>query len=132
MNEVQQPQAVDIGGIIKHFFEHSPISDKRGYQMLSRVSDKELDLFCGLIKTSDIADQPTDKVYLTEVSSKDSGRKLLVKAARYDDQVHTMIAMAVFDKDKPTQEEAIESFALFADEYGKGFIPVHFETHTKQ
>ena len=130
----KSPGVTDVGKIVRHFFEHSDIDKSKGYELLSEVSDEELGLFYGLIERSDIADHPTEEVYMVELQSKRSARKLLLKAARYDDQNHPMIAMAVFDITNPgsmTQEEAIESFSLFANETGEGFTPVNFSTYTK-
>ncbi len=134
MNEVQQPQAIDIGEILRHFFEHSPIDKMRGYELLNTVSDEELEFFDHVIENSELAAQeiPTNSAMFAELHSKRADRKVLIKAARYDDQRNPMIAMAVFDAAAPTQEEAIESFALFANETGDGFVPVNFSTHTKQ
>ena len=129
-----QPKPVDIGEILKHFFEHSPIDWSKGYELLGEVSDEELEFLDHVFKNTDLGgEQPTEGVFLAELRSKRSDRKVLLKVARYDDQHHPMIAMAVFGlKPHETQEEAIESFALFADEYGEGFAPIQFQTHTVQ
>ncbi|MCH9027087.1 MAG: hypothetical protein IIA05_08240 [Proteobacteria bacterium] len=127
-----QPKAIDIGEILRHFFEHSPIDKSRGYELLNTVSDEELAIFHIVTEQTDLADQPTENCFMGELHSKRRGRNVIVKMARYDDQHHPIIAMAVFDMDKPTQEEAIDSFALFANETGEGFNPVNFSTYTKQ
>ena len=116
---------VNIAGILKHFFEHSEIDKSKGYELLCDVSDEVQDLFYGLIETYNIADDPIPHVYLVEVQPEGSDRKLMLKAARYDDQPIPMIAMAVFElKPHEKQEELIESFSLFANETCEGFTPV--------
>ncbi len=126
-----QPTVIDIGEITRHFFEHSPINASKGYELLSDVSDDELEIFDFVIKETDLATQPGEGVWLSELQSKSSDRRVLIKAARYDDQRHPIIAMAVFDMNKSTaKHQAIESFALFANETGEGFTPIRFQTHT--
>lgn len=126
-----QPKVIDIGEILRHFFEHSPINKSKGYELLNDVSDDELEMFDFMIEKSGLDARPTENVCLLELHSKSSNRKVLIKAARYDDQCHPIIAMAVFDKSKSTAEhQAIESFALFANETGEGFTPIRFQTHT--
>ena len=129
------PVPIDIGKIVTHFFEESPVDKTKGYALLSEVSDEELELFDQVIENSDLgADAPPKNgIVVAELHSQSSDRKVLVKAARYDDQHHPMIAMAVLAlKPHRSQDETIESFALFANEYGEGFVPVNFETHRKQ
>ena len=63
----QAPTPVDIGGILKHFFEHSPVNWQHGYDLLSEVSDKELELFDHVIEKTDLATPDSESVLVCKV-----------------------------------------------------------------
>ena len=126
----KSPGIVNIGEITRAYFEGLPVDQSRGYELLDEVSDEQLVLFDYLIRKTDIADKPTDQVYMCELQAKESDRKLLLNARRFDDDHPPIIALGVFAlKPFETPDEFIESFGLFVDE-GKGFRPINFQTST--
>lgn len=130
-NAEQKPAVTNLAEITKHFFEHSPIDESKGYELLGAVSDAELEIFDHITATNDIGAGPTKGIVMAQISQKSTGRKLVAKLARYDDGKCPIIAMALFEmKPHEHQEELIESFALFTDEHGEGFNPIEFKTHS--